>query len=143
MADWSVIRAAIAAKAANVAGINEGTSTSLTGIGELPSIKVTHVEKVDMTDRGAGYEYREGTVRGELICAKPGTIGDAQQSVESLCELLTIEFRTGVQLGYAGTVQDCALTAWEMATITYGATEYPGASLTWLVRVRENVTRAA
>ena len=147
MADWTGIRAAIAATAAAVSGIEEGTSTDLSNVVLTPCVKITHVESAIIDDsgggRGAGFEARLATIRGELVVAKTADIGRAMPNVETYCEDLTVAYRTGLQLGYTGVVQDSWLDSWEAGDLEYGGVTYAGASLTFKVKVRENVTRTA
>lgn len=143
MADFTDIRQALAARAATVAGIREATADLLSGVGELPAVKVTHVSEARTTERGPGYELRDLTVKGVLLCAKAADIGRAQATVEDLCELLTVAHRTTVLLGLAGYVQDSSLESWSLVETSFGGLDLPGADLTYRVVIREAVTRTA
>lgn len=142
MASWTDIRAAIAAKCDAVPGIREGTSTSLSGVSVTPCVKVTHVGDVRMTDRGAGYERRTANIRGHLLIARTADVGRAIDDVETYAEAITVAFRDGYKLGQATIIEDCFLASWEAGSYEYAGVDYAGASLTWEVRVRENISRS-
>lgn len=143
MADWSGIRAAIASNAMAVSGMREGTSTSLDSVGMLPAVKVTHVESVQMGDRSMSQEYRQATVKGQLLVASPAGPGRAEVAMETLAEGLAVVYRKGIQLGFPTVVKDSWLDRWESGTFTYGDTTFNGADLTWIVQIRDEITRTA
>lgn len=147
MADWSAVRSAIASLC-KVSGIKESTSTATQGVGQLPAVKITHVESLSISDyygtggRGAGFEARMAKISGELLLNKPGTVGAAMINLEPYMEALYVAFRTGFHLGLSY-VQDCWLDSVDAGQFSYGGADYPGAKLTFFVVVRESVTRVA
>lgn len=144
MADWTLTRQNIAAKAGNVAGIEFASADDIGSALEDPAVLVTHTGNIQTLERGPGYELRRADIKGLLALSRSPSVGQAGASADGLIELLFIEFRSGIQLGQAGIVQDSWLeSAEEESDITIGGVEYIGYRLTWPVVVRENVTRTA
>ena len=143
MADFTDIRQALAARGATVDGIRQGTADDISDVAMVPAVKVSHVERAETTERGAGYELRRLRIRGLLLCPKAADTGRAEAEVERLCELLTVAHRSGILLGLAGYVQDSALESWTFVTAAIGGMELPAADLTYMVVIREAVTRSA
>jgi hypothetical protein len=147
MADWAGIRAALAAQAGTAVGIREATSTSLSGVGMLPCVKVERLISLDINDarggRGAGFESRIARVAGKLLVATAADIGRAQTVAEGYVEALFVAARTGLLLGYAGTVEDSWLANASLGFQTFGDETYYGADLEWVVKTIESVERTA
>lgn len=147
MADWAAIRAAIATQAGTAAGIREATSTNLSGVGMLPTVKVERIVSLDINDarggRGAGFESRIARIAGKLLVASASDIGRAQVDAETYVERLFAAARTGILLGYAGTVEDSWLASASLGFQTVGEESYYGADLEWVVKVMESVERTA
>jgi len=144
MADWHVIRQNIATKAGSVSGINFASADAVDSALDEPVVLVQNTGSVSILERGPGYELRRAEVVGVLAVSRAALIGSAAEEADDLVELLFAEFRTGIQLGFTGVVQDSWLDSAEAdSDITVGGVEYIGYRLTWPVVVRENVTRSA
>lgn len=143
MADWHGIRAALATKLGAVSGVESASADSIDNAPSTPAVLITNVSTLDMTDRGAGYEYREADINGLLLVARTADTGTAMDTAEDLAEAITVAMRTGVQLGYTGIVQDSYVRLIQLGGVTVGGIDYVGATMVFRVVVRENVTRTA
>jgi hypothetical protein len=147
MADWNGVRVAIAAQAATAEGIREATATKLSVIGMLPSVKVENVTSIEINNdrggRGAGFEARIARIAGKLLVANAADIGRTQADTELYVERLFAAARTGLRLGYAGTVEDSWLDSAAIGPQEYGDQTFHGADLEWVVKVIESVTRTS
>lgn len=143
MADWYGIRTAIASNLSGVSGIRRSTADILDNVSMLPEIHVTNITNLDMVDRGAGYEYVEADINGDLYVAQSSTLGRAMADVEPYLEGIRVRLRRGVQLGYTTVVQDSFLRQAEVGNMEIGDETYIGAKLSFRVCVRENITRTA
>lgn len=147
MADWSGIRAAIAAQMALAAGIREATSTRLSVVGMLPSVKVEAVTSIEIYQprggRGAGAEYRQARIAGKLLVASASDVGRTQTDTEGLVELLFAQARVGLRLGYPTIVEDSWLDTVRIGPQEYGGQILHGADLEWIVHIMEPVERTS
>ena len=141
MADWHAVRAAIATKLGAVSGVESASADSIDNAPSTPAVLITNVSTLDMTARGPGCEYREADINGLLLVARTADTGTAMQTAEDLAEAITVAMRTDVQLGYVGIVQDSYVRLMQLGEVTVGGIAYVGASMTFRVAVRENVTR--
>ena len=147
MADWSAIRAALAAQSALASGIREATSTRLSVIGMLPSVKVEAVTSLEINTarggRGMGFEARIAHIAGKLLVSSAADVGRTQIDTEALVERLFEQARTGLRLGFPAAVEDSWLDIASIGPQSYGGQELHGADLEWVVKVMEEVTRTA
>ena len=145
--DWSGIRAALATQAGTAAGIREATSTKLSGVGMLPTVKVEGITSLEIYDqrggRGAGFEYRLARIAGKLLVASQADVGRNQVDTETYVERLFVAARTGLRLGYATIVEDSWLDTARIGQQEYGGDQFHGADLEWIVKVMESVERTA
>jgi hypothetical protein len=147
MADWAAIRAAIATQMGAASSVKESLSTEATGVGSVPTVRVLHTESIEVDDesggRGAGFESRIAIIKGLLLVEQSSDVGRAVDACEPIIEELFAAARLGIKLGYPMIVSDSWLDAAEVGDITFGGADWIGAGLTWVVKVREPVTRSA
>lgn len=147
MADWAGIRAAIATQMDAAASLRESTSTSLSGVGMLPAVKVERVSSLEINDarggRGAGFEARIARVAGKLLMSRAADVGRAQVDVEGVVEELFVAARTGLRLGYSTIVEDSWLDKADIGEVEFGGGTYYGADLEWVVKTMEVAERSS
>lgn len=147
MADWSGVRAALATQMDTAASVRSSSSTDLSRVGMLPAVKVERISSLSINDsrggRGAGFESRIARIAGKLIVASAADVGRNQVAAETTVEELFVAARTGLRLGYGGTVEDSWLESASLGEVEWGGITYYGADLTWVVEVIETAERTS
>lgn len=147
MADWQGIRQAIATQMGAASSVVESSADEAQGVGSVPTVRVTHVDMLeidgDAGGRGAAFEARRATIKGVLLVDQSGAVAPSLAVVDDVVEDLFAAARTGLKLGYGTVVRDSWLETAQVGYVTFGGVEWVGAELTWIVVVREAVTRTA